>query len=199
MNKKNIKTIMSSLNECSLALDNVINSPEIVSSISLASESIISSLSSGSKLYACGNGGSMADAMHLCEELSGRFRKDRRGLPAIAISDPCYLTCVANDFGYDQVFSRFLESNAKKDDLLFAISTSGSSTNILNAAKFAKINNLKVISLTGKLNSKLSYESNIDICTPYGEFSDRVQELHIKIIHIIVELIEKSMFPENYN
>ena len=192
------KQINSILRDCENALTNLTANLETINSISLAADRIIKSLESGSKIFACGNGGSMADSMHFCEELSGKFRKDRKGLAAISISDPCYLTCVANDYGYENVFSRFLESNAKGGDILFAISTSGSSLNILNAARYAKQNSINVITLTGKVNSELSKESDIDICTPYGNYSDRVQELHIKVIHILVEIIERSFFPDNY-
>ena len=198
MIKENNKYIYSALKDCEKSLVNLSSNLETVNSISLAADMIIESLDSGSKIFACGNGGSMADSMHFCEELSGKFRRDRKGLAAISISDPCYLTCVANDYGYENVFSRFLESNANRGDILFAISTSGSSLNILNAASYAKQNSINVISLTGKVNSELSKDSDIDICTPFGNYSDRVQELHIKVIHILVEIIERYFFPGNY-
>ena len=119
-------------------------------------------------------------------------------MAAISISDPAYLTCAANDFGYEQVFSRFLEANGRKGDVLIAISTSGNSPNIINAAKFAKQSEIKVISLTGKTDSKLSLFSDVCICTPCGIYADRIQEMHQKILHILVELIERKLFPNNY-
>lgn len=140
----------------------------------------------------------MCDAMHFAEELTGRFRKNRKAYPAIAINDPSHLTCVANDFGYDYVFSRYLEGHGSKGDVLIAISTSGSSPTILNAAETAKDHGIKVISLTGKINSELKELSDIHICTPGGQFADRVQELHIKVLHILIEMIERHFHPENY-
>ena len=119
-------------------------------------------------------------------------------MPAIAISDPAYLTCTGNDFGFEYIFSRFLEGNAKENDFLLVISTSGKSKNIINAAKFAKANGIKVVSLTGKKQSELSFISDVDICTPVGDTSDRIQEMHITIIHIIIELTERVLFPCNY-
>jgi D-sedoheptulose 7-phosphate isomerase len=136
--------------------------------------------------------------MHFAEELSGRFRDDRRGLPATAISDASHLSCVANDFGYEYVFSRYIESHGRGGDVLLAISTSGTSKNIVTAARAAKELGLAVISLTGKPGSTVGQLADIDICTPAGRYSDRVQELHIKVIHILVEMVERSLFPENY-
>ena len=141
----------------------------------------------------------MCDAMHFAEELSGRFRKDRPGLAAAAISDPGHISCVANDFGYDEIFSRYLESHARMGDALLAISTSGKSPNICRAAKTAKERSVEVIALTGKRGSLLGELADIEICTPGGGFADRSQELHIKVIHILIELIERRMFPKNYS
>lgn len=140
----------------------------------------------------------MSDAMHFAEELTGRFRENRAGLPALAISDVGHLTCVANDFGYDQVFARFLKSHGRKGDCLFAISTSGKSANVVNAAVAAKELEMTVVSLTGKSLSALGPLSDVCIPAPGGRYADRIQELHIKIIHILIELIERRFFPENY-
>ena len=136
----------------------------------------------------------MCDSMHFAEELSGRFRENRRGLSAISISDPSYLSCVANDYGFEFVFSRFMEAKSKKGDLLLAISTSGESKNIIKVSQYCKSNNIKIITLTGKENSEVSKYSDIDICTPNGSYSDRVQELHTLTIHIIVEMVEDLLF-----
>lgn len=153
----------------------------------------------GGHVYSCGNGGSMCDAMHFAEELSGKFRGERSPLPAMAISDAAHLTCAANDFGFDTVFSRFVHAHARKGDALLAISTSGTSPNILAAARTARDLGVKVISLTGKPDSKLGALADIDICTPGGTaYSDRVQELHIKVIHTLIELCERSLFPTVY-
>ena len=152
----------------------------------------------GGRVFSCGNGGSMCDAMHLAEELSGRFRGNRKGLPAQAISDPGHLSCVANDFGYDAVFARYLESHARAGDVLVAISTSGTSKNVLAAASAATAIGMQTIALTGRSGSPLAAAADCAICTPAGRYADRVQELHIKVIHILIELIERHLFPENY-
>ncbi len=141
----------------------------------------------------------MCDAMHFAEELTGRYRKNRRGYPAVAISDPSHLTCTANDFGYDYIFSRYLESHGNPGDCLLAISTSGKSPNVLKAAETARFSGIKVIALTGKAGSEMESCSDVCICTPGGSFADRVQELHIKVIHILIEMVERHFHPENYN
>jgi D-sedoheptulose 7-phosphate isomerase len=149
----------------------------------------------GGKVMSCGNGGSMCDAMHFAEELSGKFRTERQALPAIAISDPAHLTCAGNDFGFETVFSRFVEAHGKKGDVLLAISTSGKSPNILRAATEARNRGVRVIALTGKSPSQLSELADIEICTPgLTAYSDRIQELHIKVIHILIELVEQALF-----
>jgi len=190
--------ISASLLEAKAALDNLLASEATLSAIERAAAALIDTLKAGGRVYACGNGGSMSDAVHFAEELSGRYRDERPGLPAIAISDLGHLTCVANDFGYEHVFSRFIESHGRAGDCLLAISTSGKSPNILNAARAAKSLKMKVIALTGKPGSRL--EPLVDIClaTPGGNYSDRVQELHIKVIHVLIELIERALFPQNY-
>ena len=136
----------------------------------------------------------MSDAVHFAEELTGRYRENRPGLPALAISDVGHLTCVANDFGYEQVFARFLESHARPGDCLVAISTSGTSANVVKAAETAKARGTRVIALTGKPGSKLEALADVCVCTPGGRYADRVQELHIKVIHILIELVERGMF-----
>lgn len=150
----------------------------------------------GGKVYSCGNGGSMCDAMHFAEELSGRFRRDRPALAAVAISDPSYLTCVGNDYGYDQVFSRFIEAHGRKGDALLAISTSGTSANVVRAAEAAKALGMRIVTLTGRPGSKLGAMADVDVCTPAKTtYADRVQELHIKVIHTLIELCERQLFP----
>jgi D-sedoheptulose 7-phosphate isomerase len=134
--------------------------------------------------------------MHFAEELSGKFRRERAALPAMAISDPAHLTCAANDFGFDSVFSRFVEAHGRRGDVLLAISTSGNSPNILAAATAAHAAGMKVIALTGKPGNKLESHADINICTPGGtQYSDRIQELHIKVIHTLIELCESRLFP----
>ena len=140
----------------------------------------------------------MCDAMHFAEELSGRYRLNRKALAAVAISDASHLSCVANDYGYEQVFSRYVEAHGRAGDCLVGISTSGTSRNVLAAAEAAKAAGVKVIALTGRPGSPLGALADIEICTPAGKFADRVQELHIKVVHILIELIERELFPENY-
>jgi len=144
-------------------------------------------------IFSCGNGGSMCDAMHFAEELSGRFRGNRPAMPAIAISDPSHITCVGNDYGFDFIFSRYLEGIGKAGDVLLAISTSGNSKNINNAAKIAKEKGIKIVALTGKSGGGLASLADVELRAPLSEFSDRVQEIHIKIIHSLIHYIELNL------
>lgn len=187
------KDIINSIKESKVGLTNILNDIYLIENIEKASELIFNTINNKCMIFSCGNGGSMCDAMHFSEELSGRFRENRRGLPSVAISDPSFLTCVANDFGFEYVFSRFIEANSKEGDLLLAISTSGKSKNIIKACEYCKKNNIKLITLTGVKESQASTYADIDICTPNGKYSDRVQELHTLIIHIIVESVEKLL------
>ena len=163
-----------------------------IKKISDAAKQIKKSIEDGGKVISCGNGGSMCDAMHFAEELTGKFREEREALPAISISDPSHITCVGNDYGFEHIFSKYLEGIGKSGDSLLAISTSGNSSNVINAAKFAKKNNIKVIALTGKDGGELGRISDIEIRVPHFGYSDRIQEIHIKIIHILILLIEKN-------
>ncbi len=190
--------IIASLTEAKEGLDNFINNSNAIENIEKAADLLIGTFESGNTVFSCGNGGSMSDAIHFAEELSGKFRNPRAALPAVAISDPGYMSCVSNDFGYEYVFRRFLEAHLKNGDALIAISTSGTSGNVIKAAEFARENGAHVIALTGKENSVLGSISDIEISAPAGAYADRVQELHIKVIHILIELIERKMFPENY-
>jgi D-sedoheptulose 7-phosphate isomerase len=190
--------VKASLIESQKALDNLLGNEIIMQRITAAARLLIKTFRNNGKLFCCGNGGSMCDAMHFAEELTGRYRKDRKGFPAIVISDPSHISCVANDFGYDHIFSRYIENHGRSGDTLLAISTSGKSPNILKAAQSAKSADMKVIALTGKMNSPLDSLCDLSICTPAGEFSDRIQELHIKVLHILIELIERHFHPENY-
>ena len=161
--------------------------------ISDAIEILSASLSQGGKVISCGNGGSMCDAMHFAEELSGRFRDDRKGLAALSISDPSHISCVANDYGYEYVFSRFVESVGKKDDVLLGISTSGNSENVIKAVKTAKEKGIKSIVLTGKTGGQLADLADLEIRAPQSEYADRAQEIHIKVIHALIDGIERSL------
>jgi D-sedoheptulose 7-phosphate isomerase len=144
----------------------------------------------GGKILSCGNGGSMADAMHFAEELTGRFRADRKPIAAIAIADATHISCTANDYGYDYIFSRYIEALGRPGDVLLAISTSGNSTNVLKAVEAAKANGMQVVALTGKDGGKLATLANIEIRVAHHGFADRIQEVHIKIIHALIDSIE---------
>lgn len=140
----------------------------------------------------------MCDAMHFAEELTGRYRKDRAPLGAAAISDVSHMSCVGNDYGYEHIFSRYLEAHGRAGDCLVALTTSGTSKNVIRAARMAKELGVRVIILSGKRNPELEALTDVYICTPAGHFADRVQELHIKVLHILIELIERKFFPQNY-
>jgi D-sedoheptulose 7-phosphate isomerase len=154
---------------------------------------MVTSIKAGGKIISCGNGGSMSDAMHFAEELTGRFRLERKAIASIAISDPSYLTCVANDYGFDYVFSRYIEALGNKNDALLAISTSGNSPNVINAIITAKKLEMKVIALTGQGGGKLAELCDCVIRVPHMGYSDRIQEIHIKVIHSLINFIEKSL------
>lgn len=190
--------VLAALQEAESALTQLLNNTEMQKTIAKAGEAIAEALSQGGHIYSCGNGGSMCDAMHFAEELSGRYRLDRPGLAATAISDPSHISCVSNDFGYEHIFARYVQSHMRSGDILLAISTSGTSKNIVAAAEVAKQKQVKIIALTGRLDSTLGNLADFDICTPGGRFADRVQELHIKVIHIFMELVERRLFPHLY-
>lgn len=190
--------VTNTLRDASAALEAFLQDKRAITAVSNAGKALLECFSAGGRVFSCGNGGSMCDAMHFAEELSGRFRLDRKALPAAAISDPGHMSCVGNDYGYSKIFSRYLEAHAKKGDILLAISTSGNSKNVVLAAEYAKEHHIKVIGLTGRNGSLLGEIADIEICTPVGEYADRAQELHIKVIHILIEIVERGMFPENY-
>ncbi len=158
-----------------------------------AVEAMSQAIQNGGKIISCGNGGSMCDAMHFAEELSGRFRDNRRALAAISISDPSHLSCVSNDYGYDFVFSRFIEGLGQENDVLLGISTSGNSKNVILAVEAAKTKGMKTIVLTGKDGGKLAELADIEIRAPHSNFADRAQEIHIKVIHSLILGIEQSL------
>ncbi len=145
------------------------------------------------KIISCGNGGSMCDAMHFAEELTGRFRENRKGIAAISISDPSHITCVGNDYGFEFIFSRYLEAVGNKGDVLLAISTSGNSKNVINAIKVAKAKGIKIVALTGKDGGEIKNLCDVEIRAPHSTFADRAQEIHIKVIHALIDFIERNV------
>ena len=187
------KQIASHFLEAQSILASFIADPQNFDKIKKAGDEIISSIKKGGKVISCGNGGSMSDAMHFAEEMTGRFRENRGPIPAIAISDPAHITCISNDYGYEYIFSRFVESIGKPGDVLLAISTSGNSQNVINAVLAAKANKMFVIGLTGKSGGKMAEMVDLEIRTPMSDWADRVQEIHIKIIHSLIHYIESNV------
>ena len=186
--------IRNELNEAAETLANFLQDEANIHAIQRAAVLLADSFKAGGKVLSCGNGGSHCDAMHFAEELTGRYRENRPGYPAIAISDVSHLSCVSNDFGYEYVFSRYVESVGRAGDVLLGISTSGNSGNVIKAIEAARAQGMKVITLTGKDGgNKLSELADVAICAPRTPHSDRIQEIHIKVIHILIMLIEKEM------
>ncbi|EEW05381.1 D-sedoheptulose 7-phosphate isomerase [Vibrio mimicus] len=185
--------IRSELTEAADVLQKFLSDDHNIAQIEAAAKLIADSFKQGGKVLSCGNGGSHCDAMHFAEELTGRYRENRPGYPGIAISDPSHLSCVSNDFGYEYVFSRYVEAVGAKGDVLFGLSTSGNSGNILKAIDAAKAKGMKTIALTGKDGGKMAGLADVEIRVPHFGYADRIQEVHIKIIHIIIQLIEKEM------
>lgn len=186
-----MKTIIeANLLEAKEVLEEFIQAPGTLEAIESASQIMVEAIQKGGKIISCGNGGSMTDAMHFAEELSGVFREKRPALPAISISDPSHITCAANDYGFDAVFSRFIEGLGRVDDVLLVLSTSGNSMNIIKAVEAAREKGMKVVGLTGKTGGLLAGMVDQEIRVKGRLHSDRIQEVHIKILHILVLLIE---------
>ena len=185
--------ISQELNEAQIVLQNFLSNEKNISDIEAAARLMADAIQNGGKILSCGNGGSHCDAMHFAEELSGRYRENRRALPAIAISDVSHISCVSNDFGYEYVFSRFIEGLGNQGDVLLGISTSGNSGNIIKAVEAARLKGMKVIILSGKDGGKLADKADVEIRVPHFGYADRIQEIHIKVIHILILLIEKMV------
>ena len=192
------QTIKEALIEAQTALQALIANEEAILAIDSASNAMAQAIQCGHKILSCGNGGSLCDSMHFAEEMTGRFRQDRPGFAAIAIADASHMSCVGNDYGYEEVFARYVSAVGQKGDVLLAITTSGTSKNVLKAVVAAKQKGMVVVGLTGKAQSPLAQEADIAIVTPAGRWADRVQELHIKCIHIMIEQVERLLAPQNY-
>lgn len=184
---------LNDFNEARQTLEDFISNKENFEKLEKAGIIMADAIKSGKKILSCGNGGSLCDAMHFAEELSGRFRENRPALPAIAIADPSHITCTGNDYGFAFIFSRYVEALGNTGDVLLAISTSGNSENVVNAAKSAKAKGMKVVALTGKDGGILATIADVEIRAPKTQYSDRVQEIHIKAIHSLINYIEANI------
>lgn len=191
------ETWKKSLVEAQETLQKFLADPKLLKQCEEFSNVLITSFKSGGKLMTCGNGGSHCDAMHFAEEFTGRYRKDRRALGALALGDASHTTCVSNDYGFEYVFSRQVQGLGKKGDVLVGLSTSGNSKNVILAVQEAKKLGIKTVALLGKDGGELKGLADLSIIIP-AQTSDRIQEMHIKIIHTVIETVEREIFPENY-
>ena len=186
-------SIKAHFEEAHEVLAKFLQNDENFRNIEEAGQLMIDSLKMDGKILSCGNGGSMCDAMHFAEELTGRYRDNRPAIGAIAIADPSHLACVGNDYGYEFVFSRYLEGVGRKGDVLLAISTSGNSKNVINAIDVARAKGIKVVGLTGKDGGKMAGMCDVEIRAPHSQYADRAQEIHIKVIHSLIDYIENHL------
>lgn len=187
----------ANLKEASQVLETFLESSENLKKCSEFSQILIDAYRANHNVFSCGNGGSHCDSMHFAEELTGRYRKERRPLGALALGDASHVTCVANDYGFEHIFSRQLAGLGRAGDVLIGLSTSGNSANVIQAVELAKKSGIKTIALLGKGGGKLKDLADLSIVVP-ADTSDRIQEVHIKLIHIVIETVERALFPENY-
>jgi D-sedoheptulose 7-phosphate isomerase len=185
--------IRETLAESQALLARVLTDDAFVTTVAAAGQLMVEAFRQGGRVISAGNGGSHCDAMHFAEELSGRYRDNRPALGAVAISDPSHLSCVGNDYGFEFVFSRYIEGMGRAGDVFLGISTSGNSKNILNAVAAARAAGMKVVLLLGKDGGKLKGLGDAEIIVPHFGYADRIQEIHIKVIHILIDLIEHGM------
>jgi len=190
--RSHAESLARSLSDAAIALDTLRNDAPVLNAAGRAAERLVSTLQTGGKLLVCGNGGSLCDAAHFAEELTGRFRDDRRPLAALACADAGHITCTANDYGFDHVFARWVQALARPGDCVILLSTSGNSQNILLAANAARAARATSIALLGKAGGKLAGVCDLELIVP-GETSDRIQELHMLLLHWFVEAIEKGL------
>ncbi|NBV49807.1 SIS domain-containing protein [bacterium] len=189
--------IQVALEEARRLLEGFLSTPEQLERSDQFAAELVALYQRGGTLFVCGNGGSHCDAMHFAEEFTGRFRRDRRPLGALALGDPSHVTCVSNDMGFEHVFARQLEGLGRAGDLWVGLTTSGNSRNIGLALEVARTKGLRTIILSGKDGGALKGKADLEIIIP-GNTSDRIQEMHMKIIHSVIEQVERSLFPENY-
>ena len=192
------EVVRAALADAKNALEALLADEAMLETIARAGHLIAQSQRAGGAVYSCGNGGSLCDAMHFAEEMTGRYRQNRKPYRAAAISDVSHMACVGNDYGYEHVFSRWVSGMGRAGDVLLAITTSGTSANIVAAAREAKTRGMQVVALTGRAGSPIAEIADVAVVTPAGRWADRVQELHIKVIHILIELVERELDPQNY-
>jgi D-sedoheptulose 7-phosphate isomerase len=197
LNEVNAKHWLDGLMEAQNTIEQFLKNPENIRKCSHFSQILIEAFKNKNNVFSCGNGGSHCDAMHFAEELTGRYRKDRRPLGALALGDPSHTTCVSNDYGFKYVFSRQIEGLGRPGDVLVGLSTSGNSENVILAMEAAKAKGIKTVALLGKDGGKIKNLADLSIIVP-AQTSDRIQEVHIKLIHIVIETVEREIFPENY-
>lgn len=188
----------ASLVDAQNTLNAFLSSPEQLKKCQEFSSLLIEMFKAGGNLFTCGNGGSHCDAMHFAEEFTGRYRKDRKPLGALALGDPSHVTCVSNDYGFEHIFSRQIEGLGRSGDVLVGLSTSGNSKNVIEAFKAAKAMGIKTVGLLGKGGGELNSIADLSIVIEGTDTSDRIQEMHIKLIHTVIETVERELFPENY-
>lgn len=188
-----MSSIKQHFSEAHSVLNDFLSNEQNFISLEAAGAIMVNSLKNGGKILSCGNGGSMCDAMHFAEELTGKYRNDRPAIAAISMSDVSHMACVGNDYGYDFVFSRYLEAIGREGDVLLGISTSGNSKNVLNAMEVARKKGIKIIGLTGKDGGKMAGNCDVEIRAPHSQYADRAQEIHIKCIHSLIDYIERNL------
>ncbi len=189
----NQEVILTELRESAAVLESFLKEPANAESINDAASLMIQSINAGGKIICCGNGGSHCVAMHFAEELTGRYRENRNPIPAISVSDPGHISCVGNEYGYEYIFSRFVDAIGQPNDVLLVVSTSGNSANVIQAAQSARKKGIKVVALTGKNGGKVAPLADVEIRVPHFGFADRIHEVHYKIVHILIVLIEKQV------
>lgn len=190
--------VEAALREARSTLDAFLAAPDNLEGVARFADAVVATVANGGRLLACGNGGSMSDAMHFASEWTGRFRGDRSAVSAISLADPATLTCIANDYGFDQIFARQVEAHGRPGDLLVAISTSGLSANVLEATQAARRLGIRTVGLLGRGGGKVPAEVDVAIVVPRASSADRVQEVHIQILHAVIEAAERQLFPVNY-
>ncbi len=191
------QTWMNCFQDAQTTLAKFLANPENIKKCEQFSQLLISAYQKNQNVFSCGNGGSHCDAMHFAEELTGRYRKNRKPLGALALGDAAHTTCVSNDYGFEHVFSRQLEGLGRSGDVLIGLSTSGNSKNVCLAFDVAKKKGIQTVALLGRDGGMLKNLADLAIVVP-GDTSDRIQEMHIKLVHIVIETIERALFPENY-